>query len=137
MSKDLLIIEDNPENMYLMTYMLTSAGYTVHCAETGSRGIQMATELLPCAILLDIQLPKMDGYEVARELKKIPDISHIPIIAVTSYAMVGDKEKALTSGASGYIEKPINPDTFVAEMEYYIHKKHISTEGEAHENSYS
>jgi len=137
MSKDLLIIEDNPENMYLMTYMLISAGYTVHCAENGSRGIQMATDLLPCDILLDIQLPQMDGDEVARELKKIPEISRIPIIAVTSYAMVGDKEKALASGASGYIEKPINPDTFVAEMEYYIHEKHIPTEGEAHENSYS
>ncbi len=135
MIKKLLIIEDNPENMYLMRYMLTISGYEVHSAENGPLGIQMAREICPCAILLDIQLPEMDGYEVTRALKNIQEISHVPIIAVTSYAMVGDKEKALASGASGYIEKPINPDTFVEEMEYYISKKRYPVEGEPDESS--
>ena len=71
-------------------------------------------------ILLDIQLPSMDGYAVARELRDNPALKAIPIVAVTSYAMTGDREKTIAAGCNGYIEKPINPDTFVAEIERYL-----------------
>lgn len=80
----------------------------------------MALRQKPSAILLDIQLPEMDGYAVARELKKHGELADIPIIAVTSYAMVGDREQILAAGANGYIEKPIDPETFVADITQYL-----------------
>jgi CheY-like chemotaxis protein len=116
----LLIIEDNEQNYYMMKFLLEKHGFAVIGAETGHEGIKLAREKKPAAILLDIQLPGMNGYEVARQLKKIDDLAHIPIVAVTSYAMVGDREKSLASGASGYIEKPINPDTFVEEIKSFL-----------------
>ncbi|MEN6444942.1 MAG: response regulator [Candidatus Cloacimonas sp.] len=122
MKMQVLIIEDNPENMYLMRYLLENQGYEVEGVTSGPEGIEILERIKPDAILLDIQLPGMDGYEVARELRKNPEINSIPIIAVTSYAMVGDKEQALAAGADAYIEKPINPDTFVAEIEKYLIK---------------
>ena len=81
--------------------------------------IMMFFNLLP-AVRVDIQLPVMDGYAVARELRKNDELAMIPIIAVTSYAMTGDKEKAFDAGATGYIEKPIDPDTFIAQMEAFL-----------------
>ena len=80
----------------------------------------MAAAEQPDLILLDIQLPGMDGHAVARALKSDPVLKSIPIVAVTSYAMAGDREKCLEAGAEGYIEKPINPETFVAEVESYL-----------------
>jgi CheY-like chemotaxis protein len=115
-----LIIEDNDQNMYMLSFLLTSNQYEIIQAYNGIDGIKAASEQQPDFILLDIQLPEMDGYQVAQELRKIESLSHIPIIAVTSHAMVGDKEKAMESGASGYIEKPIDPDTFIKRMESYF-----------------
>jgi len=115
-----LIIEDNHQNLYLMSYLLEKAGYAVISADDGRRGIQTAQEQNPDAILLDIQLPVMDGYEVAKALRKIPDLMAIPIIAVTSYAMPGDREKCIAAGASDYIEKPINPDIFVEQISKHV-----------------
>ena len=120
MNKPLLIIEDNAQNFYMMRFLLEKNGFTVVGAENGREGIEKALECNPKAILLDIQLPEMDGYAVARELKKHPELDETPIIAVTSYAMVGDKEKIMEAGATGYIEKPINPDTFVGEILHYL-----------------
>ena len=120
MSYTLLIIEDNEQNYYMMRFLLEKNGFTVIGAETGREGIDMALSHKPDAILLDIQLPEMDGYAVAAELKKHAEISEIPIIAVTSYAMVGDRERILAAGATGYIEKPINPETFVGEIRKYL-----------------
>jgi len=74
----------------------------------------------PILILLDIQLPLMDGYEVARRLRLQGDLCHVPIVAVTSYAMTGDREKTITAGCTGYIEKPINPDTFIKQVEQHL-----------------
>ncbi|MBI3143511.1 MAG: response regulator [Bacteroidetes bacterium] len=122
--KTALIIEDNAQNMYLLTYLLECAGYRVLQAFDGQRGIEMSLGHTPDIILLDIQLPKMDGYEVARELIGIHGTKSIPIVAVTSYAMPGDREKALASGATGYIEKPIDPDNFVAQLEKIIPPLH-------------
>ena len=118
----LLIIEDNEQNLYLMRFLLTKSGFTVIGAEDGPKGIAMALGSTPDAILLDIQLPGMDGYAVAAELKKHPKLDAVPIIAVTSYAMVGDRENIMAAGATGYIEKPINPDTFADEIRNYLKK---------------
>lgn len=120
MSDLLLIIEDNAQNLYLMRFLLEKNGFTVIGAESGVDGIRMALHHKPRAILLDIQLPGMDGYAVARELKKHPELVQIPIVAVTSYAMVGDRERVLAAGATGYIEKPINPETFVSEIRSFL-----------------
>jgi CheY-like chemotaxis protein len=120
MSDTLLIIEDNEQNFYMMRFLLEKSGYTIIGAETGREGVEKALRNKPRAILLDIQLPEMDGYAVAEELKKHVEINDVPIIAVTSYAMVGDRERILAAGATGYIEKPINPDTFVAEIVGYL-----------------
>lgn len=116
----ILLIEDNPQNSYLTTFLLQQHGYEVIVAETGLQGLSLAAERLPALILLDIQLPGMDGHAVARTLKRDARLRMIPIIAVTSYAMVGDREKCLEAGAEGYIEKPINPDTFVTEIERFL-----------------
>lgn len=86
-------------------------------AADGGSGIELARSFVPTAILLDIQLPAMDGYAVARALRQNETLRDTPIVAVTSYAMPGDREKALEAGCNGYIEKPIDPATFVAEME--------------------
>lgn len=115
-----LIIEDNEQNMYMLTFLLEKNNYEVFQAFNGLDGIKAATECLPDVILLDIQLPGMDGYQIAIELRKKSNLKHIPIIAVTSHAMVGDREKAMESGATGYIEKPIDPDNFIQRMESYF-----------------
>jgi len=120
MNKKILIIEDNEQNLYMMTFLLTSAGYEVIHARDGQQGIQTAVAEKPYAILLDIQLPVMDGYQVARELRKNADLATVPIITVTSFAMVGDKEQCLAAGATGYMEKPINPETFISELRNYF-----------------
>ena len=116
MSDVLLIIEDNEQNLYLMTFLLEKNGFAILGSRNGLDGIQLALHHKPRAILLDIQLPEMDGYAVMAELKRYRELVGVPIIAVTSYAMVGDRERILAGGATGYIEKPINPDTFAEEI---------------------
>jgi len=120
MKTKILLIEDNEQNRYLLTFLLEQRGHEVVPAVSGSLGLELATKVSPDLILLDIQLPGMDGYAVARALKGNPRLKSIPIVAVTSYAMVGDREKVLAAGAEGYIEKPINPETFVAEVERFL-----------------
>lgn len=120
MSASVLLIEDNEQNRYLATFLLKQRGHKVAEADSGPKGLEMAAQLRPDIILLDIQLPGMDGHAVAAALKADPELRSIPIIAVTSYAMVGDREKCLAAGAEGYIEKPINPDTFVTEVERFL-----------------
>jgi two-component system, cell cycle response regulator DivK len=115
-----LLIEDNAQNRYLVTFLLEAHAYKVVPASDGALGIDLAGRLLPQLILLDIQLPVMDGYAVARALRSNPGLRDTPIVAVTSYAMSGDREKAIAAGCNGYIEKPINPETFVGEIERYL-----------------
>ena len=120
MSDQLLIIEDNPQNFYMMKFLLEKSGFTIIGAENGREGVAAALREKPKAILLDIQLPEMDGYAVAEELKSRPELARIPIIAVTSYAMMGDRERILAAGATGYIEKPINPESFVDQIAQFL-----------------
>lgn len=120
MKRTVLLIEDNEQNRYLATFLLERAGYEVVPAPDGQLGIELAGRIGPQLILLDIQLPTMDGYAVARALRTNPALAGIPIVAVTSYAMVGDREKALAAGCTGYLEKPIDPETFVAEIERFL-----------------
>jgi two-component system, cell cycle response regulator DivK len=120
MKTRILYIEDNQQNLYLVTFILERSGYEVHAARDGQRGIEAAAALKPDLILLDIQLPAMDGYAVARELRRNPDLAATPIVAVTSYAMAGDREKALAAGCTGYIEKPITPETFLGQVEAHL-----------------
>jgi two-component system cell cycle response regulator DivK len=120
MSNTLLIIEDNEQNRYLIKFMLEKNGFRVEEAQSAIEGIEKALSAKYLAILLDIQLPDMDGYAVARKLRTVEELKGIAIIAVTSYGMVGDKEKALDAGCTGYIEKPIDPDSFVEEIRKYL-----------------
>ncbi len=120
MNAKILLIEDNAENRYLVTFLLTQRGHEIISAESGPLGLELAAKVRPDLILFDIQLPGMDGHAVARALKSNPLLKHIPLVAVTSYAMVGDREKCLAAGAEGYIEKPINPESFVAEVEHFL-----------------
>jgi CheY-like chemotaxis protein len=120
MKPRILLIEDNPRNRYLVAFLLQHRGYEVLEAETGPQGLARAVEDQPALILLDIQLPGMDGYAVARALRGDPRVAAIPVVAVTSYAMAGDRERCMEAGARGYIEKPINPDTFVDEVERFL-----------------
>ncbi len=126
MNQTVLIIEDNEQNLYLMRFLLEKNGFIVADAMDGPKGIHVASTLQPDLILLDIQLPGMDGYAVAKELRNHAALKSTPIIAVTSYAMVGDRDKAIASGATDYIEKPINPFTFVEQI-----RRHLTTTGEA------
>jgi len=116
----ILIIEDNEQNLYLERFILEKYGLEVIEARDGMQGIRLAQELNPTLILLDIQLPLMDGYAVADVLRSDPALINTSIVAVTSYAMAGDKERVLAAGCNGYIEKPINPDTFLSEVLKYM-----------------
>jgi two-component system, cell cycle response regulator DivK len=116
----ILVIEDNQQNMYLCTFILESHHHEVIQAFSGRKGIEISEKTLPDLIILDIQLPEMDGYAVAREIKQNPRTKGIPIVAVTSYAMAGDRERVLAAGCQGYIEKPINPDTFMDEITVHL-----------------
>ncbi|MGD0169179.1 MAG: response regulator [Smithella sp.] len=125
MNPVILVIEDNEQNLYLMRFLLTKYGFTVFEATDGIKGLEMAKKLKPYLVLLDIQLPAMDGYAVARELRKNDELAGTIIIAVTSYAMVGDRERILEAGADGYIEKPIDPEKFVEQIKKYISDCHL------------
>ncbi len=119
MRRSILLIEDNEQHRYLATFLLEQHGYAVVAAENGQRAIELAMANDPLMILLDIQLPHINGYEVARALRTCPALVATPIAAVTSYAMPGDRERALDAGCSGYIEKPIDPETFVDALQGY------------------
>lgn len=118
--KKILVVEDNEANIYLMEFILKKNGFDVTVAKTASEGIDFAQKGDFDLILMDIQLPDMDGHEAVRRIREFESCKKIPIVAVTSYAMAGDREKAISAGCSGYIEKPINPDTFISEIQRFI-----------------
>lgn len=118
--KKILVVEDNENNLYLITFILEKAGYCVVAAKTGEEGVEMALKERPDLILMDIQLPGIDGLETTRRIRASKVDGDVPIIALTSYALVGDREQVLDAGCTGYIEKPINPETIMGEIERYL-----------------
>ena len=118
--KKILVVEDNDTNLYLVRFILEKSGYEVVAAKNGFMAVEIAVNERPDLIIMDIQLPDISGLEATRRIRASEADGGIPIVALTSYAMVGDKEKALEAGCTGYIEKPIDPETFVTEMEKYL-----------------
>ena len=113
MPKKILVVEDNAQNRILMRQILTHHGYEVLEAVDGAAGLKMAGEHMPDLILLDLQMPVMGGFTVIRELRKTPELSKLKVVAVTSFAMKGDREKALEAGFDDYVTKPIDTRKFV------------------------
>ena len=126
MSTKILLVEDNAANRYLATFLLASHGFTVVHASDGVEALDRAHTEQPDLILMDIQMPRMDGYEAARRIKDTPALSGIPLVALTSYAMAGDRDRALAAGFAAYIEKPIVTETFVAEVSRHLSPKPAS-----------
>ena len=120
MAARVLLVEDNPANLALMKYLLEASGYTILTATNGREGVVVAQQESPDVILMDLQMPNMNGYEAARQVKEVPALRGVPIIAVTAAAMVGDRDKILARGFDGYIAKPITPERFVSEVEGFI-----------------
>lgn len=118
--RKILCIEDNPVNWRLVQRLLSQAGYDMYWAEEGLQGYQMTVELKPALVLLDINLPGLSGFEVAMKLRQNPDLSSIPIVALTAKTMKSDRETALVAGCDGYISKPIDPFQFTAQVEAYL-----------------
>lgn len=121
--KRILYIEDNSDNRLLIKRVLEAEGYTVVEAETGLKGLELAASSQPDLILMDINLPEIDGYECTNRLRKIPGGDKVPIIALTANAMEGDAQKALDAGCNGYIPKPIDVDHLPTQIEKYLVQK--------------
>lgn len=119
-TKRILVIEDNENNLYLIRFLLESNNYAVLIAKDGKIGVEMARVEKPDLILMDIQLPVMDGYTATKLLKSDSATSFIPIIVLTSYVMPGDKKKAEESGCDSYIAKPIEPDQVLKDVKRFL-----------------
>lgn len=111
--KKVLVVEDNEDNLRLITYALRRQDYEVISAETGLKGVELAISEHPAFIIMDINLPDIDGLEATRRIRKSGANGSIPIIAITSYAMAGDMDRVLSAGCTGYFEKPIDPLTIM------------------------
>ena len=125
----ILVVEDNPVNRRLVEFLLRSNGYQVREASTAQEAFEILKTERPDLILMDVQLPGMDGLEATRKLKANAETRDIPVVAVTSYAMTGDREKALAAGCAGYITKPIDKATFVQEVAARLGAKSSPTAG--------
>jgi two-component system, cell cycle response regulator DivK len=120
MDKRILVVEDTEDNRRIIGDLLTSVGYEVIEAVDGEEGVAMAESHRPDLILMDIQLPEMDGYEATRRIRAIPQLAEVPIIAVTSYAFSGDEAKARAAGCDGYIAKPFSPRELLAKVREFL-----------------
>ena len=116
----ILLVEDNPQNRRLAQFLLRPQGYMVYEATTGEEALELARTHLPALILMDLQLPGVDGYAVTRRLKADAATAAIPVVAMTAYAMPGDRDKALAAGCDGYITKPIDTRGFPAAVQRYL-----------------
>ncbi len=119
----ILYIEDNPENRLLVRRILEAEGYAVTEAEDGYAGLEAARASTPDLILLDINLPEIDGYELVRRLRQLPGIASVPIVALTANVMKGDRERTLAAGCDGYIQKPIDVDTLPVQIASFLKKR--------------
>jgi two-component system cell cycle response regulator DivK len=120
MSKRVLVVEDHEDNRRILRDLLTSAGYEPIEAVSGEEGVALAETHRPDLILMDIQLPGLDGYEATRRIKANPALRHIPVIAVTSYALSGDEVKAKEAGCDAYVTKPFSPRALLAKIREYL-----------------
>ena len=120
MSKKILVVEDTEDNRRILRDLLSMAGYDMVEAHDGAQGVAKATEHKPDLILMDIQMPVMDGYEATRRIKADPALSHIPVIAVTSYALSGDEAKTRAAGCDGYVAKPFSPRQLLQKVREYL-----------------
>jgi two-component system cell cycle response regulator DivK len=111
-SEKVLLVEDNEDNLQLVRFLLEHEGYTVIAAHNGREGLDLARQVLPSLILMDLSLPEMDGWEAAQELKSDPNTAHIPLLALTAHTLPGDRKRALSIGFDGYISKPIDVGRF-------------------------
>ena len=118
--KRVLVVEDTEDNRRIIRDLLTSAGYEMIEAVDGEQGVAMAAEHRPDLILMDIQLPVLDGYEATRRIKANPALRHIPVIAVTSYALSGDEEKTRAAGCDAYVAKPFSPRLLLAKVRGFL-----------------
>jgi two-component system cell cycle response regulator DivK len=119
----ILYIEDNPDNRMLVYRLLSAEGFVVHGVPDGPTGLEFVRTQVPDLILMDINLPKVDGYEMTARLKHIPALTHVPIIALTANVMKGDREKTIAAGCDGYIQKPINVDRLADQMWEFLGKR--------------
>jgi len=120
MTKRILVIEDTEDNRQILRDLLSSAGYEIIEAADGESGVAMAAQHRPDLILMDIQLPVIDGYEATRRIKGDPATRHIPIVAVTSYALVGDEAKTREAGCDGYVAKPFSPRHLLEKVREFL-----------------
>jgi two-component system cell cycle response regulator DivK len=120
MTKRILVIEDTEDNRQIIRDLLTSFDYELIEAVDGAEGVTMAKTHQPDLILMDIQLPVMDGYEATRRIRAIPDLAKVPIIAVTSYALSGDEAKTREAGCDGYVAKPFSPRQLLAKIREFL-----------------
>ena len=123
MSQTILVIEDEEDNRRIMHDLLTSKGYRVIEAVDGAQGVSAAVSHRPDLILMDIQLPGIDGYEATRRIKANPDLNHIPIVVVTSYALGGDDAKAFEAGCDAYMAKPFSPRELLAKVRSFLESR--------------
>ena len=120
MTKRILVVEDAEDNRQIIRDLLTSAGYEMIEALDGAEGVAMAAAHKPDLILMDMQLPVLDGYEATRRIKADPALAHIPVIAVTSYALSGDEAKTKAAGCNGYVAKPFSPRQLLAKVREFL-----------------
>jgi two-component system cell cycle response regulator len=125
----ILVIEDNAINLELMTYLLRAFGHEVLHAYTGTKGLEVLRESRVDLVACDIHMPGMDGYDVLRAIRARPELAATRVIAVTASAMVGDREEVLSAGFDGYVSKPIDPQTFVADLEAFLVPPHAGDGG--------
>jgi CheY-like chemotaxis protein len=116
----ILLVEDNEQNRFLATFLLEQAGLKVVHATNGPQGLEKARTENPDLVLLDIQLPGIDGYEVFKKMQEDPELRKIPVVAVTSYAMQGERQKTFDMGFAGYLEKPINVSSFAKQVTAFL-----------------
>ena len=120
MRKCILVVEDQEDNRQILRDLLTSGGFDMIEADNGADAITAAETNRPDLILMDIQLPILDGYEATRRIKANPDLKSIPIIVVTSYALSGDEDKARLAGCDDYVAKPFSPRALLAKIKAYV-----------------
>jgi two-component system cell cycle response regulator DivK len=120
MAARILVIEDSPASLDLLTFLLRKTGHTALEAKDGEKGLQIARREKPDLVICDLQVPRVNGYEIARQIRGDPQICNMPLVAVTAFAMQGDGDKVMEAGFDGYITKPIAPREFVGQLEPFL-----------------